>query len=187
MNGTTLVLRVLHHGEQHLAGELRLVADRLRTDHEVHHVATDLARWSEEHALRVVQAARDQGLDLHDSSGTGSGVLAELRRKAAEAVGHRPEPGLLLMRDLRALHLYATQYWEMLAQVAQATRNEALLTLASDSHPQTPSADPLDQHHDQECVAADPGESLGPHRAPAHGSRVPVPAHARWSEAVTIP
>ncbi len=51
MNGTTLVLRVLHHGEKHLAGELRLVADRHRTDHEVHHVATDLARWSEEHAL----------------------------------------------------------------------------------------------------------------------------------------
>ncbi|ROP47727.1 hypothetical protein [Streptomyces sp. PanSC9] len=140
MNGTTLVLRVLHHGEKHLAGELRLVADRHGTDHEVHHVATDLARWSEEHALRVVQAARDQGLDLHDSSGTGSGVLAELRRKAAEAVGHRPEPGLLLLRDLRALHLYATEnslYWEMVAQVAQATRNEALLTLASDCHPQT--------------------------------------------------
>ncbi|MFD8374552.1 hypothetical protein ACFV2Z_27870 [Streptomyces sp. NPDC059688] len=137
MNGTTLVLRVLHHGEKRLAGELRLIADRLRTDHEVHHVATDLARWSEEHALRVFQAARDQGLDLHDSSGTGSGVLAELRRKAAEAVGHRAEPGLLLMRDLRALHLYATEnslYWEMLAQ---ATRNEALLTLASDCHPQT--------------------------------------------------
>ncbi len=79
-------------------------------------------------------------LDLHDSSGTGSGVLAELRRKAAEAVGHRPEPGLLLLRDLRALHLYATEnslYWEMLAQVAQATRKEALLTLASDCHPQT--------------------------------------------------
>lgn len=144
MNGTTLVLRVLHHGEKHLAGELRLVADRHRTDHEVHHVATDLARWSEEHALRVAaQAARDQGLDLH-SSGTGSGVLAELGRKAAEAVGRRPEPGLLLLRDLRALHLYATEnslYWEMLAQVAQATRSEALLTLtltlASDCHPQT--------------------------------------------------
>ncbi|MFE5218263.1 MULTISPECIES: hypothetical protein [unclassified Streptomyces] len=143
---------MLHHGEKHLAGELRLVADRHRTDHEVHHVATDLARWSEEHALRVFQAARDQGLDLHDSSGTGSGVLAELRRKAAEAVGHRPEPGLLVLRDLRALPIYATEnslYWEY--------------------------------------VAADPGESLGPHRAPAHGSRVPVPAHARWSEAVTIP
>lgn len=100
----------------------------------------DLARWSEEHALRVAQAARDQGLDLDDSTGTGSGALAELRRKAAEAVGHRPEPGLLLLRDLRALHLDATEnslYWEMLAQVAQATRNEALLTLASDCHPPT--------------------------------------------------
>ncbi|SEE34161.1 hypothetical protein SAMN05216532_7832 [Streptomyces sp. 2231.1] len=140
MNGITLSLRVLHRGEKHLARELQLVADRHRTDHEVHHVATDLARWSEEHALRLAQAAHDQGLDLDDSSGTSSGVLAELRRKAAEAVGHRPEPGLLLLRDLRALHLDATEnslHWEMLAQVAQATRNDALLTLASECHPQT--------------------------------------------------
>jgi hypothetical protein len=49
----------------------------------------------------------------------------------------RPEPGL---RDLRDLHLAAAQnslYWEMLAQAAQATRDDGLLDLSSACHPQT--------------------------------------------------
>ncbi|MFJ3714389.1 hypothetical protein [Streptomyces sp. NPDC090057] len=111
-----------------------------RANHEVHHVATDLARWSGEHVQRLAEAARDRGLDLDDSAAAPSGALSSLRRKAAKALGRRPEPGLLLLRDLRELHLDAAEnslHWQMLAQVAQATGNEALLALASDCHPQT--------------------------------------------------
>ncbi|MEY9996549.1 hypothetical protein ABIE67_008581 [Streptomyces sp. V4I8] len=141
MNGITLTLRALHHGEQRLADELTAVAERHRTEHEVHHVATDLARWSREHVQRVADTGRDHGVNLagpadHDTSG----LLSTLRQKAAEAVGRRPEPGLLLLRDLRELHLDATEnslYWEMLAQAAQATRDDPLLALASACHPQT--------------------------------------------------
>ncbi|MEV7796725.1 hypothetical protein AB0O68_32895 [Streptomyces sp. NPDC087512] len=141
MNGITVTLRALHHGEKRLAGELLAVADRHRTDHEVHHVATDLAHWSREHVRELARAGHEHGLDLDDSSGTTlSGLLSGVRRTAAEAVGRRPEPGLLLLRDLRELHLDATAnslHWEMLAQVAQATKNEALLDLVSRCHPQT--------------------------------------------------
>ncbi len=43
MNGIALILRTLHDGEQHLSDDLLTVAERHRTEHEVHHVATDLA------------------------------------------------------------------------------------------------------------------------------------------------
>jgi len=140
VNGVTLTLRALHHGEKHLAEHLTTVAERHRTEHEIHHVATDLARWSREHVQRLADTGRHYGLspgEAPDPSGTG--VLATFREKAAQAVGHRPEPGLLLLRDLRDLHLGAAEnslYWEMLAQAAQAGRDDRLLTLASSCHPQ---------------------------------------------------
>lgn len=141
MNGVTLVLRTLHHGEKHLAKELTAVAERHRTEHEVHHVATDLARWSHTHVQRLADTGRDHGVHLGEPSGDDSaGMLSTLREKTAEAVVHRPEPGLLLLRDLRKLHLDAagnSLYWEMLAQAAQATRDTGLLALASECHPET--------------------------------------------------
>lgn len=141
MNGIELTLRTLHHGEQRLADELTAVAERHRTEHEVHHVATDLAQWSRDHVRRLADTGRDHGLHLGAPSGTGTpGLLSTLRKKAVEAVGRRPEPGLLLLRDLRELHLDATEnslYWEMLAQAAQATKDDRLLALATGCHPQT--------------------------------------------------
>ncbi|GAA2502887.1 hypothetical protein [Streptomyces longisporus] len=141
MNGIGLILRALHHGERHLAKELTTVAERHRTDHEIHHIATDLARWSTAHARRLADAGRDHDLNLSEPpQEPSSGPLSALREKAAEALGHRPEPGLLLLRDLRDLHVDAARnslYWEMLAQAAQATKDEDLLSLAAACHPQT--------------------------------------------------
>ncbi|MGW2676059.1 hypothetical protein [Streptomyces sp. NPDC001436] len=141
MDGVTLTLRALHHGERELAHDLAAVAERHRTDHEVFHVARDLARWSDEHGRRLAETGRHYGLDLDEPAGSpASGLMSALREKTAEALGHRPEAGLLLLRDLRALHLAAvgnSLYWEMLAQVAQATRDARLLDLASACHPRT--------------------------------------------------
>ncbi|MFF7279544.1 hypothetical protein [Streptomyces griseorubiginosus] len=141
MTGIELTLRALHHGERHLAEELTTVAERHRTEHEIHHVATDLARWSAEHVRLLADAGHDHGLDLGDPPRDSSyGLLSALREKTAEALGRRPEPGLLLLRDLRDLHLDAARnslHWEMLAQAAQATRDDGLLALASACHPQT--------------------------------------------------
>ncbi|GAA2283098.1 hypothetical protein GCM10010145_64960 [Streptomyces ruber] len=141
MNGVTLTLRVLHHGEKHLAGRLTSVAERHRTEHEVHHVALDLADWSRAHVQCLADTADRYGLDLGPSSTAPlPHLLSTLREKASEAVVHRPEPGLLLLRDLRELHLTATEnslHWEMLAQAAQATEDDGLLELASACHPET--------------------------------------------------
>ena len=133
MNGLTLTLRTLHHGEQHLAGQLTTVAGRHRAEHEVHHVATDLAEWSRRHTERLAEAARTHHLDLALDPRAGAA-------RAAGAVPRHPEPGLLLLRDLRELHLSAAEnslHWEMLAQLAQATRDEELLAVVSACHPQT--------------------------------------------------
>ncbi|MFD5279519.1 hypothetical protein [Streptomyces rubrogriseus] len=141
MNGIDLTLRTLHRGERHLAHDLVTVAERHRTEHEVHHVATDLARWSREHMRQLAETAAERGVKLGEPPDHSTdGVFATLREKASEAVVHRPEPGLLILRDLRELHVRAAEnslHWEMLAQAAQASRDSALLTLASSCHPQT--------------------------------------------------
>ncbi|KFG77191.1 hypothetical protein [Streptomyces mutabilis] len=141
MNGITLTLRTLHRGERRLAHDLMTVAERHRTEHEVHHVATDLAAWSREHVRRVAEVAAHHGVKLGDPPDTSpDGFFATLREKASDAVVHRPEPGLLLLRDLRELHVAAAEnslHWEMLAQAAQASEDSELLGLASACHPRT--------------------------------------------------
>ncbi|MCH5675247.1 hypothetical protein [Streptomyces gilvus] len=141
MNGVHLTLRELHKGERALEKALLAAAERHHTEHEIHHVAHDLARWSHEHTTRITEAAQHYALDLSGPSDhPAPGPLATLREKAADTVGRRPEPGLLLLRDLRDLHLAAAEnslHWEMLAQAAQATRDDRLLQLASACHPQT--------------------------------------------------
>ncbi|MGX1479672.1 UNVERIFIED_CONTAM: hypothetical protein RKD50_008480 [Streptomyces canus] len=125
-DGIAHTLRALHHGERQLARDLVAVAERHAEEHEVHHVATDLADWSREHAGLLVEHAAGEGLRLDDGT-------------PEPTSGGGPE-GLLLLHDLRALHLAATEnslHWEMLAQAAQATRDERLLELASACHPQT--------------------------------------------------
>ncbi|MFH8803320.1 hypothetical protein ACH4F6_27585 [Streptomyces sp. NPDC017936] len=139
--GLTTTLRVLHDGERALERDLLAAAERHRAEHEVHHVATDLARWSREHTARLAEAGRGHGLDLSGPpDDPAPGALAALREKTAEALGRRPEPGLLLLHDLRDLHLAAARnslHWEMLGQAAQAMRDRDLLDLVSSCHPQT--------------------------------------------------
>ena len=141
MTAFTPVLEDLHAGEQHLERALLAVAERHRTDHEIRHVATDAAHWSHQHAQLLAATAPHYGLELAapDDDPT-PGPLAALREKTAEALGRRTEPGLLLLHDLRDLHLAATEnslHWEILAQAAQAAREQRLLDLATTCHPQT--------------------------------------------------
>ncbi|MGW7332316.1 hypothetical protein ACWGIU_27710 [Streptomyces sp. NPDC054840] len=140
MNGTARTLQALHHGESHLAGELLAAAERHRDEHEVHHVATDLAHWSEEHVRRLSETAEHYGVEVSDASENGV-VLAPKPSTGDDAfLSAAGDSGLLLLADLRDLHLAAVRnslYWEMLAQTAQAARDERLLALASACHPRT--------------------------------------------------
>ena len=142
MSGSTglqYALRRLHHGESALATQLLKVAERHRTEHEVHHVAKDLAGWSERAVADIAGVAGEHGVELADDVDH-PGALGKLREALADAMGRRPEPGLLLLEDLRALYLMAAENslaWEMLAQHAQAARNDDFLHLSERCHPQT--------------------------------------------------
>ena len=141
MSGIDSTLSALHDDERDLELDLLAAAERHRAEHEFHHVATDVARWSREHATRLAALGRHRGLDLSGPRDHPSpGALAALREKASQALGRRPETGLVLLHDLRDLHLAAvgnSLHWEMLAQAAQATRDGRLLELVSACHPQT--------------------------------------------------
>lgn len=140
MKGIELLLNTLHHGERALAREFAAVAEDHRAEHEVHHVATDLAAWSDENARQLVATAADGGLDL---DGRADAVLgfpsADAWRVKPEKDGDSTSP-LMLLRDLRDLHLRAacnSLHWEMLAQAGRASRNTPLLSLASSCHQRT--------------------------------------------------
>ncbi|MFC7967016.1 hypothetical protein [Streptomyces cinereoruber] len=141
MNGVTIVLHALHQGERDLVDGLVALSERHRAEHEVHHVATDVADWSREHVRRLADAAAHYGLDLDGpSDGPSLGPFAAPGRKAPEGADDGLGPGLLLLRDLRGTHLaaaYNSLHWEMLAQAAQALRDHRLLALASFCHPRT--------------------------------------------------
>lgn len=134
-----LAIRELHRAEKSLARDLLTVSERHHTEHEIHHVARDLAGWSQQHVDALAEAGRAFGLRL-DHPARHADRLAPVRAKLSEMVGRRPEPGLLLLADLRRLHRKAAGAsvdWELLAQGAQATKHPAVLDLAQRCHPQT--------------------------------------------------
>lgn len=137
MNGIDLVVRALHQGECGLARDLLATAERHHADHEVHHVATDLAHWSQTHARRLAEIGQTYRLRLKDEATQRSSVARSSVLAGATEADSR-EPGLLLLRDLCDLHLAASEnslHWEMLAQAAQAAGDARLLELAAACHP----------------------------------------------------
>ena len=130
----------LHRSENDLAGQLLRLADRHQVDHEIFHVARDIAGWSQLHVRRLAEVGRDFDLDLDPEPEDESALLGRMRQKGAELTGRLHEPGLLLLADLRDLHRTAAGVsldWEVLAQTAQALQEAELLALAEACHPQT--------------------------------------------------
>ena len=135
-----LAIRELHRSEGNLAGHLLRMAQRHEVEHEIHHVARDLAGWSHEHLRELSTVGQGYGLNLDDDPGPGSGLLESVRETISELTGRRPEPALLLLADLRELHRTAAGVsldWELLGQGAQAAEDTELLALTQRCHPQT--------------------------------------------------
>jgi hypothetical protein len=135
-----LVLRELHRSETSLGRELIAVAERHRVDHEIFHVARDLAVWPRIHVRRLAEVSRNHGVRLRADPRWSIPALNVAARRTSVALAHRPETGLLLVADLRRLHRKAAGVsldWELLAQAAQAMRKPELLELSQSCHPQT--------------------------------------------------
>jgi hypothetical protein len=135
-----LAIEELHRSENELHTVLLSMSDRHRVDHEVFHVTRDMARWSEHHVAELAAAGREFGLHLDPEASEDPGLLEAVRQKAAELIGRRSTPGLLLLADLRHLYREASGTsldWELLAQGAQGAKRKELLDLAERCHPQT--------------------------------------------------
>jgi hypothetical protein len=141
MSKLPLVLRELHRAETDLARDLLALADRHRAEHEVFHVARDVAVWSQIHVRRLAEIAPDYGVRLNPTPRWARPrPLPDVVRELAARLRRRPEPGLLLLADLRHVHRTAAGVsldWELLAQAAQGMKQRPLLELAQDCHPQT--------------------------------------------------
>jgi hypothetical protein len=139
-NKVAMAIEELHRAENDLAGSLLDLADLHRTDHEIFHVARDVAAWSHEHVRRLADIGSAYGVELDDRPRDRSEVLAGLKQRTADLVGRRHEPALLLIADLKRVHRKAAGAsldWEVLAQTAQALEDADLLALAEECHPQT--------------------------------------------------
>ncbi|MGW5053651.1 hypothetical protein [Actinokineospora sp. NPDC004072] len=135
-----LAVRELHRSEKSLARELVRISDRHKVEHEIHHVARDLAGWSAAHLRELAAVGRARGLRLDDTPPGDTGPLHTVRGKLSELTGRTALPGVLLLADLRRLHRKAAGVsldWELLAQGAQAAKDTDLLGLAERCHPHT--------------------------------------------------
>ncbi|MDF3312021.1 hypothetical protein P3H15_44405 [Rhodococcus sp. T2V] len=134
-----LVLRQVHRSEHTLALALSALAARHKADHEIHHVALDLADWSQDHLRRLAAAGTRYGIDLNPDPST-EALTTPVQEELGELLGRRPEPALILLMDLRHLHRVTAGVsldWELLAQGSQATKDKDLLALTQRCHPQT--------------------------------------------------
>ena len=135
-----LAIEELHRSESRLAAALLAVSDRHRADHEVFHVARDVAGWSLRHVTELARTGRGYDLDLDPEPEARPGLLERLQRTTPDLLGRRPEPALQLLADLRHVHREAagvSMDWELLAQAAQGARKRELFELAKRCHPDT--------------------------------------------------
>ncbi|MGE0220024.1 hypothetical protein [Mycolicibacterium sp.] len=133
-----LALRELHRSELRLARSLDAIAARHHSDHGIYHVATDLAQWSREHVALVSQVSRRYGVRMREHPRV-SAVTEAVQAWIGDRLGRRPEPALVLLADLRRLHRLAAGVsldWELLAQGAQAVKDQDLVELTQRCHPQ---------------------------------------------------
>jgi hypothetical protein len=139
-NRIGMAIGELHRSERKLGSALMSLADRNKTEHEIFHVARDIAAWSAEHVRQLADAGHRYGLDLPPEPGRRSVLLATVRQSGSEALSRFHSPGLLLIAELRRGYRLAAGVsldWELLAQTAQAVSDSDLLALAQDCHPQT--------------------------------------------------
>jgi hypothetical protein len=124
----------LHDALTDLAGEYRKVGERHATEYDLYHLCHTLAKQCEGQADALGPHAERHAGDVPESSDEGprESLLAGLRRATAAVVGRSPMTGLLLLRDLRQLHLTieeAAMLWLIVGQAAQAARDRELLVL----------------------------------------------------------
>jgi hypothetical protein len=142
VNKIGVALRELYDAEEELADEYVKVGERLAAEHDVWYGCRRFAEQCHRHAeaVRPFAARHDEQLPPPDDATVGETATATLRHKLAEAIGRRPEAGMLLLRSLRELYVQAQEvsfHWLVAGQIAQATRDPELLGLVDELHRET--------------------------------------------------
>jgi hypothetical protein len=135
-----VAIREVGEAETALVDELGRIGERHRADHDVFHLSRTLIRVHRANLAALAPFGERYGAAVDDHPEAGGGVFARAREKASELAGRRPEVGLLLLRDLRHLHLLyaeASIDWVLLGQGAQAARDAELISVVSGCHAQT--------------------------------------------------
>jgi hypothetical protein len=135
-----LALAELHRSENDLAHQLLVVSDRHKAEHEVFHVARDLAVWSQDHVREIARIGQTYGLDLDPEPAGDPTVLQKIRQEVSDRLGRRSAPALMLLRDLRSIYMDASGVfvdWELVGQAAQGVRDRELLDVTQQCRPQT--------------------------------------------------
>jgi len=137
-----LAIGDVRDAEERLGRRLDVLGQRHKADHDVFFLTQTLQRIVRANLERLAPHAERYAVEVDPEDVAeehGGGVLARARNKASELVGRRPEPGLLLVRDLRELHLLYAELsinYVILGQGAQAARDRDLLDACSACHEQ---------------------------------------------------
>lgn len=130
----------LRQSEAALADRLHHLSAQHATEHEIHHVARELARWSERHVEELTEAGNRYGLAGESVAGNEPGMVTRAVRKAAGIAYADRAPASPLLRALRDLYRESSAVsvdWELLGQGAQAAKDIDLLSLTQRCHPDT--------------------------------------------------
>lgn len=120
-------LRELHGSESALAVELLRVVDRHPKEHEVRHVAGDLAVWSQEHVREVAAVASRYGVAPADLE-----CPEPPEEEVRELPGEGSDADMSLLADLRRLYRMSAGValdWDLLGQGAQVIADAELLAI----------------------------------------------------------
>ncbi|OBK22677.1 hypothetical protein [Mycobacterium asiaticum] len=134
-----LAIRELHRSERRLARGLNGISVRHRSDQDISHLARDLSGWSQSHLGVLAKHGRNYGVRLATTPRTAPRASA-VQSWLGSSLRHRPQPGLLLLAELRHVHRLAAGVsldWELLSQAAQAAKDQELVELTSRCHPET--------------------------------------------------
>jgi hypothetical protein len=137
-----MAIEDVHAAETALARELLVLGERHKADHDVYHLTRTLAQHAQSRLEALEAHAERYGasVDADAVSEDAGGVLSTVREKSSELLGRRSAVGLVLLRDMRKLHLLAAEAsinWTILGQGAQAARDAELLATVTESHPET--------------------------------------------------
>jgi hypothetical protein len=137
-----IAIEAVAAAERELADELIAVGERHKPDHDVYQLTRTLAKMERGHVDALAPHAERYETEVTDGDdgASGPGPLRAAVEKGAELLGRRPEAGLLLLQDLRRLHLCAAGAsldWVALAQAAQAAKDTELLATVTACHSET--------------------------------------------------